>query len=101
MHVVLYLYIFYVVLISVQFTPNRRHLLSFFWNPATLQVQLLTLSGLIWKVISGIVFQDDAVEIRPIPDCPKEHIGDRILIRCQAIKYVIQLLNGGGGGTAV
>uniref|UniRef100_A0A4W6C4Z7 Dedicator of cytokinesis 8 n=1 Tax=Lates calcarifer TaxID=8187 RepID=A0A4W6C4Z7_LATCA len=32
---------------------------------------------------------EDAVEIRPIPDCPKEHAGDRILVRCQAIKYVI------------
>eukprot|EP00064_Thunnus_orientalis_P003144 superscaffoldBa00000249_g3153 len=32
--------------------------------------------------------EEDAVEIRPIPDCPKEHSGDRILIRCQAIKFV-------------
>ncbi|MEQ2167920.1 hypothetical protein GOODEAATRI_008999 [Goodea atripinnis] len=37
--------------------------------------------------------EDDAVEIRPIPDCPKEHSGDRILIRCQAIKYVIHVNN--------
>lgn len=35
------------------------------------------------------MFQEDAVEIRPIPDCPKEHIGERILIRCQALKYVM------------
>ncbi|KAJ7993970.1 hypothetical protein DPEC_G00261100 [Dallia pectoralis] len=34
---------------------------------------------------------DDAVEIRPIPDCPKEHVGDRILIRCQAIKFEIDI----------
>uniref|UniRef100_A0A4W5KBC6 Dedicator of cytokinesis 8 n=1 Tax=Hucho hucho TaxID=62062 RepID=A0A4W5KBC6_9TELE len=38
-----------------------------------------------------LVFQDDAVEIRPIPDCPKEHIGDRIIIRCQAIKFEIDI----------
>ena len=31
--------------------------------------------------------QEEAVEIRPIPDCPKEHMGDRILIRCANIKY--------------
>uniref|UniRef100_A0A4W5JUQ9 Dedicator of cytokinesis 8 n=1 Tax=Hucho hucho TaxID=62062 RepID=A0A4W5JUQ9_9TELE len=35
--------------------------------------------------------EDDAVEIRPIPDCPKEHIGDRIIIRCQAIKFEIDI----------
>lgn len=39
------------------------------------------------------VLQEDAVEIRPIPDCPKEHIGDRILIRCQAVKYVLCYCN--------
>ncbi|XP_060894763.1 dedicator of cytokinesis protein 8 isoform X1 [Labrus mixtus] len=35
--------------------------------------------------------EDDAVEIRPIPDCPKEHIGDRILVRCQTIKFEIDI----------
>ncbi|KAM7416050.1 hypothetical protein PAMA_018225 [Pampus argenteus] len=35
--------------------------------------------------------EEDAVEIRPIPDCPKEHSGDRILIRCQAIKFEIDI----------
>ncbi|XP_011613887.1 dedicator of cytokinesis protein 8 isoform X1 [Takifugu rubripes] len=35
--------------------------------------------------------EEDAVEIRPIPDCPKEHVGDRILIRCQAIKFEIEI----------
>ncbi|XP_036954165.1 dedicator of cytokinesis protein 8 isoform X2 [Acanthopagrus latus] len=35
--------------------------------------------------------EEDAVEIRPIPDCPKEHTGDRILIRCQAIKFEIEI----------
>uniref|UniRef100_A0A8C2ZUK8 Dedicator of cytokinesis 8 n=1 Tax=Cyclopterus lumpus TaxID=8103 RepID=A0A8C2ZUK8_CYCLU len=34
---------------------------------------------------------EDAVEIRPIPDCPKEHTGDRIQIRCQAIKFEIDI----------
>ncbi|XP_061116717.1 dedicator of cytokinesis protein 8 [Conger conger] len=37
------------------------------------------------------VEEDDAVEIRPIPDCPKEHIGHRILVRCQAIKFEIDI----------
>uniref|UniRef100_A0A6Q2Z2E9 Dedicator of cytokinesis 8 n=1 Tax=Esox lucius TaxID=8010 RepID=A0A6Q2Z2E9_ESOLU len=32
-----------------------------------------------------------ADEIRPIPECPKEHVGDRILIRCQAIKFEIDI----------
>uniref|UniRef100_A0A8C1UYM4 Dedicator of cytokinesis 8 n=1 Tax=Cyprinus carpio TaxID=7962 RepID=A0A8C1UYM4_CYPCA len=26
--------------------------------------------------------EDDAVAIRPIPDCPKEHFGQRILVKC-------------------
>lgn len=30
--------------------------------------------------------QEDAVALRPIPDCPKEHFGQRILVRCQTIK---------------
>ncbi|KAM6965427.1 LOW QUALITY PROTEIN: dedicator of cytokinesis protein 8 [Aplochiton taeniatus] len=35
--------------------------------------------------------EEEAVEIRPIPDCPKEHMGDRILIRCQTIKFDIEI----------
>ncbi|XP_038558970.1 dedicator of cytokinesis protein 8 isoform X2 [Micropterus salmoides] len=35
--------------------------------------------------------EEDAVEIRPIPDCPKEHTGDRILVRCQTIKFEIDI----------
>ncbi|KAM9393376.1 dedicator of cytokinesis protein 8 isoform 2-T2 [Pholidichthys leucotaenia] len=35
--------------------------------------------------------EDDAVEIRPTPDCPKEHTGERILVRCQAIKFEIEI----------
>uniref|UniRef100_A0A672S0S3 Dedicator of cytokinesis 8 n=1 Tax=Sinocyclocheilus grahami TaxID=75366 RepID=A0A672S0S3_SINGR len=29
--------------------------------------------------------------IRPIPDCPKEHFGQRILVRCQTIKFEIEI----------
>lgn len=46
-----------------------------------------------FNCVAVFVLQEDAVEIRPIPDCPKEHIGDRILIRCQAIKYVLCYCN--------
>ncbi|XP_041104640.1 dedicator of cytokinesis protein 8-like isoform X1 [Polyodon spathula] len=35
--------------------------------------------------------EEDAVEIRPVPDCPKEHIGHRIQIRCQVIKCEIEV----------
>uniref|UniRef100_A0A7N9AXY8 Dedicator of cytokinesis 8 n=1 Tax=Mastacembelus armatus TaxID=205130 RepID=A0A7N9AXY8_9TELE len=35
--------------------------------------------------------EEDAVEIRPIPDCPKEHIGERIMVRCQSIKFEIDI----------
>uniref|UniRef100_W5MSP2 Dedicator of cytokinesis 8 n=1 Tax=Lepisosteus oculatus TaxID=7918 RepID=W5MSP2_LEPOC len=35
--------------------------------------------------------EEDAVEIRPIPECPKEHIGHRILLKCQAIKFEIEV----------
>uniref|UniRef100_A0A672RT09 Dedicator of cytokinesis 8 n=1 Tax=Sinocyclocheilus grahami TaxID=75366 RepID=A0A672RT09_SINGR len=34
---------------------------------------------------------EDAVAIRPIPDCPKEHFGQRILVRCQTIKFDIEI----------
>ncbi|XP_035377777.1 dedicator of cytokinesis protein 8 isoform X2 [Electrophorus electricus] len=35
--------------------------------------------------------EEDAVEIRPIPDCPKEHMGHRILVRCLSIKFEIEI----------
>ncbi|CAL8344956.1 unnamed protein product [Lota lota] len=35
--------------------------------------------------------EEEAVEIRPIPECPKEHMGDRILIRCQSMKFEIEI----------
>ncbi|XP_051950035.1 dedicator of cytokinesis protein 8 isoform X2 [Xyrauchen texanus] len=34
--------------------------------------------------------EEDAVAIRPIPDCPREHFGQRILVRCQTIKFEIE-----------
>ncbi|XP_056319423.1 dedicator of cytokinesis protein 8 isoform X1 [Danio aesculapii] len=35
--------------------------------------------------------EEDAVAIRPIPDCPKEHFGQRILVRCQTVKFEIEI----------
>ncbi|RXN18411.1 dedicator of cytokinesis 8 isoform X1 [Labeo rohita] len=35
--------------------------------------------------------EEDAIAIRPIPDCPKEHFGQRILVRCQTIKFEIEI----------
>ncbi|CAL8249273.1 unnamed protein product [Merluccius merluccius] len=35
--------------------------------------------------------EEEAVEIRPIPECPKEHMGDRILIRCHSMKFEIEI----------
>ncbi|KAI1900071.1 hypothetical protein AGOR_G00046260 [Albula goreensis] len=35
--------------------------------------------------------EEDAVEIRSIPDCPKEHIGHRILLRVQTIKFEVDI----------
>ncbi|XP_076145387.1 dedicator of cytokinesis protein 8 isoform X3 [Alosa pseudoharengus] len=35
--------------------------------------------------------EDDAVEIRPKPECPREHMGHRIYVRCQAIKFEIDI----------
>uniref|UniRef100_A0A8B9K2Y7 Dedicator of cytokinesis 8 n=1 Tax=Astyanax mexicanus TaxID=7994 RepID=A0A8B9K2Y7_ASTMX len=34
---------------------------------------------------------EDIVEIRPIPECPKEHMGHRILVRCQSFKFEIEI----------
>ncbi|XP_005999457.1 dedicator of cytokinesis protein 8 isoform X2 [Latimeria chalumnae] len=38
-----------------------------------------------------ITDEEDAVEIRPIPDCPKEHLGYRILIKLQSLKFEIEI----------
>ncbi|XP_036434251.1 dedicator of cytokinesis protein 8 isoform X2 [Colossoma macropomum] len=35
--------------------------------------------------------EEDIVEIRPVPDCPKEHMGHRILVRCQTFKFEIEI----------
>ncbi|KAI4895857.1 hypothetical protein NFI96_021425 [Prochilodus magdalenae] len=35
--------------------------------------------------------EEDIVEIRPIPECPKEHMGHRILVRCQTLKFEIEI----------
>uniref|UniRef100_A0A8C8STH9 Dedicator of cytokinesis 8 n=1 Tax=Pelusios castaneus TaxID=367368 RepID=A0A8C8STH9_9SAUR len=37
------------------------------------------------------VDEEDAVEIRPIPDCPKEHLGNRILVKLQTLKFDIEI----------
>uniref|UniRef100_A0A3B4DSA7 Dedicator of cytokinesis 8 n=1 Tax=Pygocentrus nattereri TaxID=42514 RepID=A0A3B4DSA7_PYGNA len=34
---------------------------------------------------------EDVVEIRPIPECPREHMGHRILVRCQTFKFEIEI----------
>ncbi|XP_067839366.1 dedicator of cytokinesis protein 8 isoform X2 [Heptranchias perlo] len=35
--------------------------------------------------------EEDAVEIRPAPDCPKEHLGQRIHVKCQILKFEIEV----------
>ncbi|XP_057213628.1 dedicator of cytokinesis protein 8 isoform X2 [Triplophysa rosa] len=35
--------------------------------------------------------EEDAVAIRPIPDCPREHFGQRILVRCHSMKLEIEI----------
>lgn len=35
--------------------------------------------------------EEDIVEIRPIPECPKEHMGHRILVRCHSFKFEIEI----------
>ncbi|XP_010183486.1 PREDICTED: dedicator of cytokinesis protein 8-like [Mesitornis unicolor] len=37
------------------------------------------------------VDEDDAVEIRPVPDRPKEHLGNRILVKMQTLKFDIEV----------
>ncbi|XP_027695364.1 dedicator of cytokinesis protein 8 isoform X1 [Vombatus ursinus] len=37
------------------------------------------------------VEEEDAVEIRPRPDCPKEHLGNRILVKLQSLKFEIEI----------
>uniref|UniRef100_A0A2K6FIJ4 Dedicator of cytokinesis 8 n=1 Tax=Propithecus coquereli TaxID=379532 RepID=A0A2K6FIJ4_PROCO len=37
------------------------------------------------------VDEEDAVEIRPVPECPKEHLGNRILIKLLTLKFEIEI----------
>uniref|UniRef100_A0A8B9CKQ3 Dedicator of cytokinesis 8 n=1 Tax=Anser brachyrhynchus TaxID=132585 RepID=A0A8B9CKQ3_9AVES len=37
------------------------------------------------------VDEEDAVEIRPVPDRPKEHLGNRILVKLQSLKFDIEI----------
>uniref|UniRef100_A0A452R7Q9 Dedicator of cytokinesis 8 n=1 Tax=Ursus americanus TaxID=9643 RepID=A0A452R7Q9_URSAM len=34
---------------------------------------------------------EDAVEIRPVPECPKEHLGNRILVKVLTLKFEIEI----------
>ncbi|XP_061484809.1 dedicator of cytokinesis protein 8 isoform X2 [Rhineura floridana] len=35
--------------------------------------------------------EEDAVEIRPMPECPREHLGNRILVKVQTLKFEIEI----------
>ncbi|XP_069084743.1 dedicator of cytokinesis protein 8 isoform X1 [Pleurodeles waltl] len=35
--------------------------------------------------------EEDAVEIRPVPECPVEHFGTRILVKLQTLKFDIEI----------
>ncbi|KAH0628292.1 hypothetical protein JD844_009217 [Phrynosoma platyrhinos] len=35
--------------------------------------------------------EEDAVEIRPVPECPKEYLGNRILVKIQTLKFEIEI----------
>ncbi|XP_045145300.1 dedicator of cytokinesis protein 8 [Echinops telfairi] len=35
--------------------------------------------------------EEGAVEIRPVPECPKEHLGHRILVKLLALKFEIEI----------
>ncbi|XP_004677678.1 PREDICTED: dedicator of cytokinesis protein 8 isoform X2 [Condylura cristata] len=37
------------------------------------------------------VEEEDAVEIRPVPECPKEHLGNRILVKLLTLKFEIEI----------
>ncbi|XP_063106362.1 dedicator of cytokinesis protein 8 isoform X2 [Cavia porcellus] len=37
------------------------------------------------------VDKEDAVEIRPVPECPKEHLGNRILVKFLTLKFEIEI----------
>ncbi|ETE67870.1 Dedicator of cytokinesis protein 8, partial [Ophiophagus hannah] len=35
--------------------------------------------------------EEDSVQIRPIPECPKEYLGNRILVKIQTLKFEIEI----------
>ncbi|KAL7988712.1 hypothetical protein Chor_007631 [Crotalus horridus] len=35
--------------------------------------------------------EEDSVQIRPIPECPKEYLGNRILVKVQTLKFEIEI----------
>uniref|UniRef100_A0A2I3SJT7 Dedicator of cytokinesis 8 n=1 Tax=Pan troglodytes TaxID=9598 RepID=A0A2I3SJT7_PANTR len=37
------------------------------------------------------VDEEDAVEIRPVPECPKEHLGNRILVKLLTLKFEVEI----------
>ncbi|XP_059512805.1 dedicator of cytokinesis protein 8 isoform X1 [Myotis daubentonii] len=37
------------------------------------------------------VDEEDAVEIRPVPECPKEHLGNRIWVKLLTLKFEIEI----------
>ncbi|KAJ6669596.1 hypothetical protein lerEdw1_000145 [Lerista edwardsae] len=37
------------------------------------------------------VDEEDAVEIRPVPECPKEHLGNRISVKVHTLKFEIEI----------
>ncbi|KAL6093703.1 hypothetical protein STEG23_017787 [Scotinomys teguina] len=45
----------------------------------------------LWEVANDFFFQEDAVEIRPVPECPKEHLGNRILVKVLTLKFEIEI----------
>ncbi|KAM6169649.1 dedicator of cytokinesis protein 8 isoform 2-T2 [Rhynchocyon petersi] len=37
------------------------------------------------------VDEEDAVEIRPVPECPKEHLGNRVLVKVLSLRFEIEI----------
>ncbi|KAM4824460.1 LOW QUALITY PROTEIN: dedicator of cytokinesis protein 8-like [Urocitellus parryii] len=43
------------------------------------------------RLLYPSVDEEDAVEIRPVPECPKEHLGNRILVKLLTLKFEIKI----------
>nr|DBA28085.1 TPA: hypothetical protein GDO54_008494 [Pyxicephalus adspersus] len=41
--------------------------------------------------LSSPIDEEDTVEIRPLPDCPKEHMGYRIMVKLHTLKFDIDI----------